>query len=88
MLAQVLTGSRVDVSGVRAPNLPNANDVNNRLLFGAALFGVGWSLCGLCPGPAIASLALPLVNVGIGSTVLPFIAAMAAGMVVTDQMKW
>ena len=29
---------------------------NRDTLLGAALFGVGWGLCGVCPGPAIAGL--------------------------------
>lgn len=29
---------------------------NRDTLVGAALFGVGWGLCGVCPGPAIAGL--------------------------------
>ena len=29
---------------------------NRRTLVGAALFGAGWGLCGVCPGPAIAGL--------------------------------
>lgn len=29
---------------------------NTRTLIGAALFGIGWGLCGVCPGPAIAGL--------------------------------
>ncbi|WP_394757516.1 DUF6691 family protein [Rhodoferax sp.] len=29
---------------------------NRDTLTGAALFGVGWGLCGVCPGPAIAGL--------------------------------
>lgn len=44
------------------------------LLLGAALFGIGWGLVGLCPGPAI-------VDLGSGSFfILVFVAAMAAGM--------
>ena len=27
-------------------------------MIGAALFGIGWGLAGLCPGPAIAALAI------------------------------
>jgi uncharacterized membrane protein YedE/YeeE len=46
------------------------------LLGGAALFGVGWGLGGLCPGPALANLAR-----GEPRVVL-FIAAMAVGMLV------
>ena len=30
--------------------------MNRDTLLGAAIFGVGWGLCGVCPGPAIASL--------------------------------
>ena len=29
---------------------------NRDTLLGAALFGIGWGLCGVCPGPAIAGL--------------------------------
>jgi len=29
-----------------------------RTLAGAAIFGVGWGLCGVCPGPAIAGLGI------------------------------
>jgi uncharacterized protein len=37
--------------------LPIASRIEARLIIGAALFGVGWGLCGLCPGPALANLA-------------------------------
>lgn len=30
--------------------------LNRRTIGGAAIFGVGWGLCGVCPGPAIAGL--------------------------------
>ena len=36
---------------------PAASAVDRRLVAGAATFGIGWGLVGLCPGPAIASLA-------------------------------
>jgi uncharacterized membrane protein YedE/YeeE len=32
--------------------------LNARTLLGAAIFGAGWGLCGVCPGPAIAGLGL------------------------------
>ena len=32
--------------------------IDKRLIFGSILFGVGWGLAGLCPGPAISSIAL------------------------------
>ena len=49
-------------------------DLDARLMGGAVLFGIGWGIAGLCPGPGLAALALsPL-------TVLPFVGAMLAGM--------
>lgn len=47
--------------------------IDARLLGGAAIFGVGWGLSGLCPGPAIADLAI------VPRDVILFIIAMAAG---------
>src|SRR3954466_34772 len=34
---------------------PAKTDVDHRLVMGSALFGVGWGLVGLCPGPALES---------------------------------
>lgn len=53
---------------------PTDGAVRPRLLLGAATFGVGWGLSGLCPGPAVASLA----SGNLGSVV--FVGAMLAGM--------
>ena len=36
--------------------IPTRKDVDRELVVGASLFGVGWGLVGLCPGPAIAAL--------------------------------
>ena len=55
-------------------NLPGTQLLDRRLIGGAALFGAGWGLAGLCPGPAIASLATSFVPAAI------FVASMAAGM--------
>jgi uncharacterized membrane protein YedE/YeeE len=54
--------------------LPTARDIDRRLVAGAVLFGVGWSLVGLCPGPALANLGLAFRPAAI------FVAAMLAGM--------
>jgi len=55
-------------------SLPDRSDFDGRLIAGSALFGIGWGLAGLCPGPAVASLALaPLAA-------LPFVLAMLVGM--------
>ncbi len=49
---------------------------NRDTLVGAALFGVGWGICGVCPGPAIASL-------GVGNwDLLWALGGMAAGALV------
>jgi len=39
-------------------NYSNNKSINNQLIIGSALFGAGWGLIGLCPGPAISSIAL------------------------------
>ena len=54
---------------------------DRRLIVGAVLFGMGWGLVGLCPGPALASLSFG----GIGGLV--FLAAMLAGMFVAPKVS-
>ncbi len=64
--------------------LPDRTDLDPRLIAGAALFGIGWGIAGLCPGPAVASLVLSPVHA------IPFVAAMLAGMLlqkVTMEQK-
>jgi uncharacterized membrane protein YedE/YeeE len=61
---------------VLAPRLdvPARRDLDGRLIAGAAIFGLGWGLAGLCPGPA-----LTLLTVAPAEAVT-FVAAMVAGM--------
>lgn len=54
-------------------HLPATTPIDARLIAGAALFGIGWGLAGLCPGPAIAALAVAPVQA------LVFCAGLAAG---------
>jgi uncharacterized membrane protein YedE/YeeE len=39
-------------------NYSNNKVIDNKLVIGSTLFGAGWGLGGLCPGPAISSIAL------------------------------
>ena len=55
-------------------HLPTRADLTPRLIGGAALFGIGWGVAGLCPGPGIAALVIEP-----GATAI-FVAAMLAGM--------
>ena len=38
--------------------LPSKVSLDSKLITGAAIFGVGWAMSGLCPGPAISSIGL------------------------------
>ena len=38
-------------------HLPTLMDIDQNLVSGAVIFGIGWGLAGYCPGPALASLA-------------------------------
>jgi uncharacterized membrane protein YedE/YeeE len=57
---------------------PTKRDVDLPLIVGAALFGIGWGLVGLCPGPALESLAT------LSPGIIAFVAAMAGGMALYD----
>lgn len=54
--------------------LSDKTNIDPPLLIGAALFGIGWGIGGLCPGPGVASILLnPTMAVG-------FVAFMIAGL--------
>jgi uncharacterized protein len=55
-------------------SLPDRNDLTPRLIGGSALFGIGWGIAGLCPGPGFAALAIA------PQSAATFVAAMLAGM--------
>jgi uncharacterized membrane protein YedE/YeeE len=57
---------------------PSKKAIDSPLLTGALLFGVGWGLVGLCPGPAIVNLST------LSASVLAFVIAMATGMLAYD----
>ncbi len=55
--------------------LPATTGITRSLIGGSVLFGIGWGIAGLCPGPAIADLAIAPVPAAI------FVAAMLGGMI-------
>ena len=79
-------GHRI-VTGRAAPvfadgfSLPTRTDIDSRLLLGAALFGVGWGLAGLCPGPAIASILMAPGELAL--FVLMMLTGLAVGRMLT-----
>src|SRR3974390_371706 len=60
---------------------PNRTDIDQPLIVGSVLFGIGWGLAGLCPGPALANLA------SLSPRVIVFVIAMIAGMSAMDLWK-
>ncbi len=66
--------------------LPDKTKLDARLIGGSALFGVGWAAAGMCPGPALANMALPAFGISTMTSVAPFCAAMAIGMRAVDAV--
>jgi uncharacterized membrane protein YedE/YeeE len=57
-----------------ALQIPTRRDIDQRLVIGSLLFGLGWGIAGFCPGPA-------LVALGTGhAKALAFVLAMLVGM--------
>ncbi|MGD9665812.1 MAG: DUF6691 family protein [Novosphingobium sp.] len=56
-------------------SLPTRQDIDRPLLVGSALFGIGWGIAGLCPGPAFAGLALSPISAAT------FVIALIIGMI-------
>ena len=57
---------------------PTRTDLDRPLVIGSVLFGIGWGLAGLCPGPALVNLA------SFSPQVIVFVLAMIAGMIAKD----
>ncbi|KIC42015.1 membrane protein [Ruegeria sp. ANG-R] len=79
LVAWRLTRNRAPLVVDRFPAPPRA-ELDRRLIVGSVLFGVGWGLAGLCPGPAMASLSYG----GVGGIV--FLIAMIAGMFAAPKL--
>lgn len=60
-------------------HLPGTHKIDRRLVIGSALFGIGWGIAGLCPGPALSALALGKVEIVV------FVMTMVLGMIAHDR---
>lgn len=61
-------------------HLPTRRDLDAPLIGGAVLFGIGWGVAGLCPGPAIANLYT------LTPQAVAFVVAMLVGMWLYDRL--
>jgi uncharacterized membrane protein YedE/YeeE len=62
-------------------SVPTRRDLDGKLVAGAVLFGIGWGLSGLCPGPSL--VALPSGFAGI----VVFVVTMVLGMLVAKLFE-
>ncbi len=62
-------------------SLPDLSDLTPKLVGGSALFGIGWGIAGLCPGPALAALVIEPLSAAI------FVVAMLAGMALVRLLE-
>jgi len=60
---------------------PAQCNIDQSLVVGSIIFGIGWGLVGLCPGPALENLA------SLSPRVIVFVVAMLAGMIAQDFLK-
>ncbi|HRD90089.1 MAG TPA: YeeE/YedE family protein, partial [Accumulibacter sp.] len=56
LLAFRIAGQRQTSLRGKPLQMPTARQIDRRLLAGSALFGIGWGLAGICPGPALVLL--------------------------------
>jgi uncharacterized protein len=78
VVAFSIAGKRTATLLGNAFDVPARRDIDRRLLTGSLIFGVGWGLSGICPGPAIALLAFG------SSQATVFLTAMLAGMLIFE----
>lgn len=80
-VAFALAGRRANTVLGAPLSLPVVGAIDWRLISGSALFGIGWGLAGICPGPA-----LTLLGAGVAEGVI-FVAAMFAGMALFELYR-
>lgn len=72
--AFALAGKRGKTFLGGAMHLPTRRDIDNRLVGGSLLFGIGWGLAGFCPGPALVAFSAGVDQAAV------FVVAMLGGM--------
>lgn len=67
--------------GGEGVELPDRSRIDGRLICGNAIFGVGWGLSGLCPGPAL------IVLTGGSREALVFAGSLVVGMILARRSR-
>lgn len=62
-------------------SLANTQALDKPLVFGSAIFGIGWGLYGYCPGPGISSLG------SLNMAGFVFVPCMLVGMFIADKVE-
>ena len=60
--------------------MPTRKDLDRKLILGAVIFGMGWGLAGICPGPSLVAINT------LDGRVIIFVLAMLAGIVIHDRL--
>lgn len=79
LCSKLIARRQAPILGGELPGPPSSS-IDGRLLAGAALFGIGWGLGGLCPGPAIANLGALRTEAAL------FVGAMLVGMTLAHRL--
>lgn len=78
---QLLRFRKKSLNGEPLQN-PSTRPLSIKLLLGAAIFGIGWGLVGICPGPAIVHMAFLDKNFAL------FLVAMFAGIELNARLPF
>lgn len=62
-------------------HIPTARQIDARLVGGAAVFGIGWGIAGVCPGGALPALGTGRIEI------LVFVAALIAGILIARALQ-
>jgi hypothetical protein len=62
-------------------NLPDSTKVDSKLITGSIMFGIGWGLVGICPGPSVVNLVTG------NSSAIIFFTAMVIGFYLEKKLN-